>query len=153
MFAVGCSQTETRQYGVELKNNSTKPLTVGLVKIGLPAEKLWESPEDHALSDPKMAEPTWGVVVYPGKTVSVDKVSGEFLPNAGATLRIYVGQLELSQLLAVNRESRNRIEVSLRQGKTTLAAIDHGPFVDVVVVGYQPWGAEADRKDLLREKP
>lgn len=154
LFAVGCSNTETRQFGVELKNNSSRPLTLGLVKVGYPMEKNWESPEDHAMMDPKMADPNWGVVVAPGRTVSIDKIEGEFAPNAGAFVRVYVGKHDLSEVLAIPATSRNQISVALRQGKTTLSAVDQGPFVNVVVTGYEPWGEEAKRRaETFQEKP
>ncbi len=117
---------QTRSYDVTVKNDSTKPVTVWLTKNGLPFEPGWKAPEDLAIESPRANEPIAGVVVPAGKTASTGKVTGKFSPGVDAILRVYLGQKTFNELLAVNRDSSDRIDLPLKPGENQIVVTDHG---------------------------
>ena len=126
---VGCSSVETRTYTVEVKNESTRPLTVWLTKNGGVYEEGWKAPEDLAVEFPTMTEltePLAGLKVPMGKTAFTDSVTGKFRPGVDAILRIYVGDLKFAELLAVSRGASNRLEYTLHPGHNSFVVTD-GP--------------------------
>ena len=119
LLVVGCS--EMRTFQVAIRNDTPRPLTVGLVKEGGKHEPLWQSPEQAALRTSGNDERGWdSVVVQPGETRSAGPVKGDFSGMALATLRIYAGELQLSDVLAISRDSPNRIDVPLDEGRNAL---------------------------------
>src|SRR5690348_1282076 len=102
--ATGCqSDFKTRTYSVTVANDSSSPVTVWLTKDGPAYEPGWLSPEDTAYEARGAGESVAGVVVPPGKTASVGPVHGEFASMTNAMLRVYLGQHNLSDLLAISK--------------------------------------------------
>ncbi len=130
LLAVGCQSYEKRRFDVVIKNNASKPITIGLSKRGGPPEEVWASPEELAV-DPRSGDTAWGTVVPPGKTAYPSNIVGHFTRNGVGYVRIYAGDLTLTEILAIGRGSRERIDWRLRPGKTTLVVSDRGEGIDV----------------------
>ena len=117
---VGCGG-RGRSYQVVVHNESPKSVTVWLTKNGPPDEPGWKTPEDVAIESLGAQEPLGGVIIPPGKTGETKKVHGTFPEGVDAVLRVYIGQLAFDDLLAVSRDSPNRIDVVLSRPLT----VDH----------------------------
>jgi len=124
-LAPGCS-SPTHTYDVSVRNDTARPLMVGLAKDGPPYEDLWASPEDLAIESPKPPERQWGVPVPPGKTGSVNDVKGTLDRGTRAYVRVYQGAAELSEFLAIGRRSPNRIDLPLKPGGNAFVVTDTG---------------------------
>jgi hypothetical protein len=139
--AVGCS-TERHSYDVAVENQFSKPITFWLVKDHADAkdriemEDGWLSPEDVGMlqsppPDKKMPQ----VVVPPGKTATTPKpISGTFEKGRDhATLRVYSGTPSLSETLAIDRGSLDRLDIPLEPGRTRIVIRDKHGFMDATV--------------------
>jgi hypothetical protein len=110
----GCqSDFKPRTYSVNVTNESSSPVTVWLTKDGPAYERGWQSPEDLAAEARGAGEMVAGVVVPPGKTASVGPVHGTFASDTNAILRVYLGQHNFSDLLAISRGSPDRKDYEL----------------------------------------
>lgn len=121
LFAVGCGPKEEK-FAIEVHNATKGPLTIGLAKErGGPYEYLWATPEEAAMErvvpaqDPK-APRNWGLPVAAGKTAFTGSIAGRFQGEARPMLRVYGGDLTLEHILAVERGSRDRLDLSLTPG-------------------------------------
>ena len=114
----GCAPKES--YQVDVKNDLDTPVIVWLTKSGPPYEGPWRPPEEVALDRPGEEEVVGGVVVPPGKGAYSPEMRGEFPPGIDAVLRVYAGEREMSELLAMSRGSPDRVDVVLRPGKNRL---------------------------------
>lgn len=138
VLAVGCApKGQLRKFDVEVTNLASIPVTIGLVKLDGPVEIDWESPEDRALMDPKNTGIGWGATLPPGRTASIS-VQGRFFEQTRGFLRVYAGDLPLSEVLAISRGSRNRLDILLKDGQTQLSIINQGPFIDFTITGHTP---------------
>jgi len=143
LFSLACVNTgEKRTFSLEVANNAKTPVTMGLAKLDGVVEVEWESPEDRAIMDPKLTGLGWGTVLPPGRTASL-RVSGRFLPNTRGFLRIYNGDLPLSEILAISKGSRNRIDILLREGNSAFVITNAGPFLSAQLASYTPTGEAA----------
>lgn len=118
-LAVGCSRTES--FDIDLRNNTAQPLTLSLAKDGPPYEPSWATPQDLAIETPKRREewsggPSGMTSVPPGKTASVKGLRGQFDAGVQGYLRVYAGELTISQMLAKSPESPGRVDVPLKPG-------------------------------------
>jgi hypothetical protein len=111
---VGCAPKAT--FDVTIMNQTSGPVTVGLVKDGPPPEADWAAPEDQALETRLEALRPWGHVIPPGRTMDSSPVSGTFPRGAAAYLRVYAGTHSNAELLAISRSSPDRAEVLLFPG-------------------------------------
>jgi hypothetical protein len=118
-LAIGCA--ETRSFQVAVRNDTARPLTVGLVKEGGKYEPQWQSPEQAVMRTTGDDERGWdSVVVAPGAMGAAGPVKGDFARNALATLRVYAGDLQLSDVLAISRGSPSRVDVPLDEGRNAI---------------------------------
>jgi len=124
LVAGGCSTNEKRTYNVAVKNDSRVPVTVWLTKDGPVYEQNWKSPEDLAIETRSAGEMIAGVIVPPGKTASVGPVHGEFAPSSRAILRVYVGQHNFSELLAIGKGAPDRRDMELHPGGNDFQIVD-----------------------------
>jgi len=116
LLHIGCS--ETRTYSISVKNETPRPLTLGLVKDAPPYnDPNWASPEDLAILHAHSDEQAWGVIVPPGKTGTAGPLDAKFSSDGNAWLRIYSGQLAVTDLLAISKDSPNRLDIRLKQGE------------------------------------
>lgn len=118
VMVLGCTNTKTGTFEVEVINRTASPLSVGLVKNGPPAEKNWDSPEMIAFAAPGLTNKHWGMLVGPSETRRIGPQSGVFEKGSAPFLRIYRGDLTINQLLAINRQSTDRTSVPLLIGKS-----------------------------------
>ena len=126
MLLVGC-MGEKRTYSVSVKNDSSRPITLGLVKDAPPYnDENWASPEDIAMSHSRVDDATWGVAVPPGKTGTAGPVDARFSSDGSAWLRVYAGQPALPEMLAVSHGSPNRLDIRLRQGENHFVVTGSG---------------------------
>jgi hypothetical protein len=128
-LSIGCARTRT--YDVTVRNGTHEPITLGLVKEGGPREQKWVSPEEAAIHDQKPVSVNW-VAIPPGERRGVGPISGRFYRSAQAVLRVYEGNLNLSQILAVDAGAPNRVDVPIQPGKTVLTVIERRGQVSVV---------------------
>ena len=124
-LAAGCG-AETRSYSIDLKNDTSQPLTVWPVKSGGPFEANWASPEDLAIEAPRIPDVRTPPNVPPGRTLDAGPLVGKFDARSGAVLRVYEGKLNYHQVLAVSTGSAYRFDVPLRPGANRLVA-EHTP--------------------------
>lgn len=125
----GCGPKQEKFF-VGLKNETAEPLTIGFAKEGGgPYEYAWASPEEAAMEqvvlvqDPK-APKDWGIAVPAGKEATTGPISGKFDLAAKPTLRVYRGDLMLSQIVAISRNSANRIDIPLQVGDNYFIVFD-----------------------------
>jgi hypothetical protein len=120
---VGCA--ETRTFQIAVRNETTQPLTCGVTKEGGKYERQWRSPEQAVVRTTGDDERGWdSVVVPPGETRSAGPVKGDFSGGAVAVLRVYAGDLTLSDVLAISRDSPSRIDVPLDEGRNAVIIRD-----------------------------
>jgi hypothetical protein len=131
----GCHNVQTRSYDISVKNDSTKTVILWLTKNGPPWENGWKSPEEIAVESPRADEPFPFQTVPAGKTATATNVKGQFDAGTDAILRVYVGQYNFNELLAINRDSPSRIEVKLTPGANQFQVVDSGGLVSVNRVG------------------
>src|SRR5829696_510314 len=88
--AGGCA--ETRTFQVAVRNETNRPLTLGLAKEGGKYEPQWQTPEQAAIHTDSKDERGWdSVVCPPGEVRSAGPVKGDFGGKALATVRVYSG--------------------------------------------------------------
>ena len=117
--AVGCAENHT--FRVAVRNETERPVTAGLAKDGGRYEPQWAAPEDVVVRTRSENERGWdSVVVPPGETRSAGPVTGDFAGDARAVLRVYAGDLELSEVLSVSRGSPDRLDVPLEPGRNAI---------------------------------
>jgi hypothetical protein len=126
---VGCASTRT--YEVSIKNDTTEPVTIGLVKEGDPFERSWVSPEDAAIAQQEPDSSMWASIP-PGKTADTGLISGRFNPSAQAILRIYEGKLNLSGILAISRGQPNRLDIALHPGMNRFTVTQPGTQLEAM---------------------
>lgn len=114
---VGCS-VPTRTYDVSVKNEMTQPITVWVTKSGPPVERRWLSPEQLATYVNPPGDPIYGRAVPPGKTAHAGPLVGHFPEGTEAILRVYLGQHDLNELLAMGVRNPNRVDVTLPEGRS-----------------------------------
>lgn len=125
MLLVGCA--ETRTFQIAVRNETTQPLTCGVTKERGKYERQWRSPEQAVLRTTGEDERGWdSVVIPPGQTRSAGPVKGNFSGGAVAILRVYAGDLKLSDVLAVSRGSPGRLDVPLEEGRNAIVIRDAG---------------------------
>ena len=120
---IGCGG-KSESYRVIVRNESPRSVTVWLTKNGPPDEPGWKSPETIAIENLGADEPVAGVIIPPGKTGETGTVRGHFPEGVDAILRVYLGQLAFDDLLAISRDSPNRIDVVLTPGTNDLTVRD-----------------------------
>ncbi|MGH7179967.1 MAG: hypothetical protein ACREJC_21500 [Tepidisphaeraceae bacterium] len=122
--ALGCkSDSQMRSYEVVVRNDSSKSVTVWLMKEGPPPEAGWMSPE-YVATHGRGDEPFSGTVIPPGETQSTGNRAGEFMPNSVAVLRFYRGAPRFNQMLATNSGSPDRAQFDLTPGYNGFQVID-----------------------------
>ena len=124
--SLGCSSHRTETFDINVTNATDGPVTISLAKDGPPYESAWASPEDLAIETPRYRERGGMGVIPPGKTASVDKLTGRFDPNTQGYLRVYAGEPTLSEMLARSRGSPGRVDVPLVPGRNDIRVIDKG---------------------------
>jgi hypothetical protein len=121
MIVAGCSRTD--KFDVSVKNETTSPLTLALTKDGPPFEQLWAAPEDLAIASPRADEQHGFVVLPPGKEADVS-VEGKFEAQTRGYLRVYRGDLPISDMNAIGKASPNRLDLLLTPGPNHFVIVD-----------------------------
>src|SRR5687768_12016867 len=124
--AFGCSSARTQTYDIHVTNSTSGPVTISLAKDGPPYEAAWASPEDLAIESPRYRERGGMGVIPPGKTASTEKLTGRFEANAQGYLRVYAGDLTISEMLSKSRGSPGRVDVPLVPGRNDIRVEDKG---------------------------
>lgn len=126
---VGCNSTRTDTFDIELHNATNGPLTLSLAKDGPPFEPSWATPQDLAIETPKRREewsggPSGMTAIPAGKTATVTGLKGQFNAGTKGYIRAYVGELTISEMLAREPDSPNRIDVPLKPGVNRIRIIE-----------------------------
>ena len=119
MLLVGCSSPRKESFNVVVKNDCKIPITIGFTKDGGPDQDIFMPPEFLALDTTIDASKTsWGILVVPGKTADPKKPAVALLEreDANVYLRVYAGEIPLTDMLAISRGSPNRIDIVLTPG-------------------------------------
>jgi hypothetical protein len=122
-LVTGCARTEN--FDVTVRNSTRSSVTLALTKDGPPFEPLWASPEDLAIQSPGADEKHGYVVLPPGKEGDVS-VKGKFDSGTRGYLRIYRGDLQLSEMNAIKADSPNRLDLRLSPGRNVFVIVDAG---------------------------
>lgn len=118
---VGCSRTDT--FDISVRNDTTGALTIALTKDGPPFERTWASPEDMAIESPK-ADEKHGYVVLPSGREADVTVTGKFDGGTRGILRVYRGDLQISDMNAIGKGSPNRLDLPLTPGRNRFVIAD-----------------------------
>ncbi len=116
LMLVGC--TTTGRFTVGVVNETTDPLSVGLVKDGPPPERSWASPMQISINAPALSTNRWGTLVPPGESAVIGPQTGRFDRGVTAYLRVYRGNWSVQELLAIGPDSPNRLDVPLDNGES-----------------------------------
>ena len=119
----GCARTEAFDIGV--RNGTREPVTLVLTKNGPPYERLWAAPEDLAVESPDNDEQHSFVVLAPDRQADV-ALTGRFDQGSRGFLRVYRGDLDISDLSAIGPASPNRVDLPLRPGVNRFSIVDRG---------------------------
>lgn len=137
LVAAACT-SQTRTFDVNVRNDTSQPITVWLTKDGPPPEDGWLSPEQLAEINPVESEVIAGQVVPPGKTASTGPRTGKFEGETMAWLRVYIGSPTFTQMLAISRRSVNRLDILLDIGKNDIVITDRTGRVTAERADNQP---------------
>lgn len=121
--SVGCA-TRTETFDVSVRNESAGPITIWLTKTGGPEENGWRTPESIAINFIVEDEKIGGVIVPANNTASTGKTKGKFDRDSYAVLRVYRGEMKMSELLANGTDSPNRADLILDPGLNRLVVTD-----------------------------
>jgi hypothetical protein len=115
----GCTSYETRTYEITVTNRGGSPVTVWITKDGDPFEESWASPEDIVKESPKESDRFNGVVIPPGRTGHT-KITGQFLAQTHAVLRVYRA-VKLDAILSLSHGSPSRVEMLIPPGASNIS--------------------------------
>ena len=120
----GCSRTET--FNILVRNDTRTPVTLTLAKNGPPFERVWASPEDLAVESPAADEEHSYLVLPPGREAEVPTVTGRFSGGTRGFLRVYRGDLDVSDMNAISPASPNRLDLPLKPGTNRFVIAQSG---------------------------
>jgi hypothetical protein len=113
-----CTQNEKRSFEISIRNETARPLSIGLVKNGPPTEEGWLAPHDVAIMAPQLSDRKWGLVVKPGEGKVMGPHVGNFAPSVQAILRIYAGTPTIEEMIAFPKTDPERLDIYLWPGKS-----------------------------------
>ncbi len=113
-----CTQFQKRSFEISVKNETVRPISVGLVKNGPPTEEGWIAPHEVAMMAPQLTDRKWGLVIEPGQTKVLGPHSGKFQAGVQAILRIYAGTPTIEEMLSFSRGDPERLDIYLWPGKS-----------------------------------
>ena len=110
----GCARTET--FNITVRNDTPSPVTLALTKDGPPFERVWAAPEELAVESPQADEQHSYLLLPAGREADVPAVTGRFDGGTRGYLRVYRGDLGISDMSAISRNSPNRLDLPLQPG-------------------------------------
>ena len=116
-LASACSSTDAT-FVVQVVNNTSQPLSAGLIKSGGQVGQGWASPEQIAINAPQLMPRRWGTLVPPKGKVIIGPQTGPFEAGSHAVLRVYMGDVPISGLVAYGRSDPGRVDLALWPGKS-----------------------------------
>jgi hypothetical protein len=117
MFLAAACSPPKATFTVEVMNITPTPLSVGLIKNGPSAEPEWDTPERIAIQAPQLADRKWGTLVGPGQTKVLSQ-TGTFREGDLAALRVYSGDLTISEMISYGRNDPGRLDIYLWPGSS-----------------------------------
>ncbi len=131
LSSAGCA-TRTETFDVSVRNDTAGPVIVWLTKIGGPEQEGWRSPESIAINFVVEDERVGGEVVPPGHKAETGKLKAKLDKDSRAVLRVYKGEMTMSQLLANDKDSPSRDDLILIPGRTTVAVVEQDSKLKIV---------------------
>ena len=119
----GCA-TRTETFEVSVRNESASPVIVWLTKLGGPEEEGWRTPESIAINFVVEDEQMGNVLVEPGETGETGKEKAKLDKDSRAVLRVYKGEMKMSEMLANGSDSPNRADTFLNPGMNQFTVTD-----------------------------
>ena len=113
-----CSQEQRRSFEISVRNETGRPISVGLVKNGPPQEEGWIAPHEVAMMAPQLSDRKWGAVLKAGETRVLGPYVGRFEPGVQAILRIYGGTPTIEEMIAFAKDDPERVDIYLWPGKS-----------------------------------
>ena len=113
-----CTHYDTKTFEISVKNETVRPLSLGLVKNGPPTEQGWIAPHEVAMMAPELSDRKWGWVLQPGQSKTFGPYSGRFAPQVQAILRIYAGTPTIEEMITFSRDDPERLDIYLWPGKS-----------------------------------
>ncbi len=113
-----CTQYQKRSFEISVKNETVRPISVGLVKNGAPTEEGWIAPHQVAMMAPQLTDRKWGLVIEPGQTKVIGPHTGKFEQGVQAILRVYAGTPTIEEMLSFSRSDPERVDIYLWPGKS-----------------------------------
>ena|SRR5687768_17268007 len=117
LLAVGCASTKAT-FEVAVKNATSEPISVGLVKIGGSVEPGWDGPEHVAMHAPMLADRKWGTLIEPGAVATLGPQSGRFVQGERAVLRVYAADATVDELMGYSQRDSARLDINLWPGSS-----------------------------------
>jgi hypothetical protein len=122
LLAIGCAPRLT--FDLTVTNQTSRPITLGLVKDGPPFEPDFSGPEHFAIAAPAAPQPPWGHVVPPGRSIDSGHITGSFPDDTHAYARIYAGEHSNAELMAISEPSPDRLEILIYPGPNKIIVTD-----------------------------
>ena len=113
-----CTSAVTKTFQISVKNETVRPLSLGLVKNGPPTEDGWIAPHEVAMMAPQLADRHWGWVLAPGETKTFGPHSGKFEAQTQAILRVYAGEPTIDEAISFSKDDPERLDIYLWPGKS-----------------------------------
>ena len=121
-----CAHVQTHSFEIAIKNETARPISLGLVKNGPPQEQGWIAPHEVAMMAPQLADRHWGWVVGPGESKTFGPHSGHFQAGTQPMLRIFAGTPTIDEMVAFSRDDPERLDIYLWPGKSAYVIRDVG---------------------------
>lgn len=126
MLVPACARYQKQSFEVAVRNETAKPISVGLVKNGPPLEEGWLAPHDVAIMMPQLTDRRWGLVIKPGERKVFGPYSGKFQPGVHAIFRVYGGNPTIEEAVAFAKDDPERVDIYLWPGKSGYVIRDVG---------------------------
>ncbi len=107
----GC--TPQRAYQVTIVNETPTAITVGICKDTPPYERDLAPVEHWAIESPLDSLPQWGFAIPAGKTGDSPVMKGKFPAGTQAYLRVFRGEPNNAEMMAVSPPSPHRMDILL----------------------------------------
>jgi len=125
-LSIFLSACNSKTYQVTVINQTTSPITVGVVKNHGPYEEGLTPIEQIAIESSLESVGPWGFVIPPGKTADTKPVSGKFPSGTHAYLRIYRGTATNAELISVSASNPHRLDILLFPGTRNEIIVKEG---------------------------
>ncbi len=138
-LALGCASDRNEIFNINVHNSTTRPVMLSLAKAADggrepgPYEAEWASPEDVALESPSNREKWALATLPPGHDAVIKDMKGKFDSYTHAMLRVYAGEMTISQMLARGAGNPERLDIPLTPGSNAITLSEKAGSITAMV--------------------